>query len=210
MRKRLWSPEEDEVLRRFVERHGCGRWSQVVRLTGRSDNDVKNAWHLCNRRRQRGPSNDIDCDSSLSLLSMGCKNYNDQMSTLVTSCSSIRTQLLPQNESLALPSSVDQPPEGLHQSPFEERCRSQGIGHRWIRGGRVLRSLRGRGAGRLKLGAAAERFFLILCREGAAGLRPLREERTCWIRGASTTSPFVGSLIFEEGGVGPSLLWEEQ
>ncbi|MCO5546687.1 hypothetical protein L7F22_000122 [Adiantum nelumboides] len=169
MRKRLWSPEEDEVLRRFVERHGCGRWSQVVRLTGlqhrcpkscrlrwvnylrpglkhgpfskqelqlllclhnhfgnrwsqiaaympgRSDNDVKNAWHLCNRRQQRGPSNDKDCDSPFSLLSMGCNDYNDKMSTLVTSCSSNWTQFLPQNDTLTLPSNVDQPPEGLHQ-----------------------------------------------------------------------------------------------
>ncbi|KAI5082359.1 hypothetical protein GOP47_0002102 [Adiantum capillus-veneris] len=34
MRKRLWSPEEDDALRCFVERHSCGKWSHVALLTG--------------------------------------------------------------------------------------------------------------------------------------------------------------------------------
>lgn len=107
MQKKLWSPEEDEALKRFVEKHGCAKWSRVARLAGlqhrcpkscrlrwvnylrpglthgpfsaqeirlllglhsqlgnkwsqiaaympgRSDNDVKNAWHLCSRRKKR-------------------------------------------------------------------------------------------------------------------------------------------------------------
>ncbi|KAI5080730.1 hypothetical protein GOP47_0003913 [Adiantum capillus-veneris] len=34
MRKSLWSPDEDEKLRHYVAKHGCGNWSDVAKHTG--------------------------------------------------------------------------------------------------------------------------------------------------------------------------------
>ncbi|MCO5553608.1 hypothetical protein L7F22_007133 [Adiantum nelumboides] len=34
MRKSLWSPDEDEKLRQYVAKHGCGNWSDVAKHTG--------------------------------------------------------------------------------------------------------------------------------------------------------------------------------
>ncbi|KAI5082341.1 hypothetical protein GOP47_0002084 [Adiantum capillus-veneris] len=168
MRKRLWSPDEDDdALCCSVERLGCGNWTHVARLTGlehhspkscrlcwvnylrpglkhgpfssqelrllvclqahfgnrwsqiaayipgRSDNDVKNAWHLCNRRRQRHPSKDTDSNISSSLSFMQCKDQSDPMPKLLitSSTSSKSTQSLAQNKPLIdVPPNNDQPP----------------------------------------------------------------------------------------------------
>ncbi|KAH7297910.1 hypothetical protein KP509_25G018100 [Ceratopteris richardii] len=34
MRKRLWSPDEDEKLQKYVSQHGFGNWSEVAKKTG--------------------------------------------------------------------------------------------------------------------------------------------------------------------------------
>ncbi|KAL5226572.1 hypothetical protein ABZP36_014837 [Zizania latifolia] len=60
-----WSPEEDEALRAYVQRHGTGgnwislpkkaglrRWSTIAsHLERRTDNDVKNHWNTKLKRR---------------------------------------------------------------------------------------------------------------------------------------------------------------
>jgi myb proto-oncogene protein len=39
MRKRLWSPDEDEKLQRYVSQNGFGNWSEVAKKTGNKNNN---------------------------------------------------------------------------------------------------------------------------------------------------------------------------
>ncbi|MBA0739671.1 hypothetical protein Gogos_012917, partial [Gossypium gossypioides] len=43
-RKGPWTAEEDRLLTEYVRLHGEGRWNSVARLTGRTDNEIKNYW----------------------------------------------------------------------------------------------------------------------------------------------------------------------
>jgi myb proto-oncogene protein len=47
IKKREWTHEEDEIIKRKVAEIGT-KWTQIRRmLHGRADNDIKNRWHTC-------------------------------------------------------------------------------------------------------------------------------------------------------------------
>ncbi|MQM09809.1 hypothetical protein Taro_042690 [Colocasia esculenta] len=51
VRKDAWTPEEDLLLKKCVEKHGEGRWhlvpTQAGRIPDRTANDIKNFWNTC-------------------------------------------------------------------------------------------------------------------------------------------------------------------
>nr|GMD57068.1 MYB1 [Ipomoea batatas] len=45
MKKGAWTEEEDNLLRKYIEEFGEGKWHQVPAKAGRTANDVKNYWN---------------------------------------------------------------------------------------------------------------------------------------------------------------------
>ncbi|KAJ6703304.1 MYB DOMAIN PROTEIN 55 [Salix viminalis] len=56
VKRGLWSPDEDEKLVKYITTHGHGSWSSVPKLAakhlpGRTDNEVKNFWNSCIKKK---------------------------------------------------------------------------------------------------------------------------------------------------------------
>ncbi|OAY67641.1 Transcription factor MYB39, partial [Ananas comosus] len=56
LKKGPWTPEEDQKLVDFIQKHGHGSWRALPKLAGRTDNEIKNFWntHLKKRLIQMG------------------------------------------------------------------------------------------------------------------------------------------------------------
>lgn len=39
LRKGQWTPEEDKILVKHIEKHGCGRWNTIPKHAGKTHNN---------------------------------------------------------------------------------------------------------------------------------------------------------------------------
>ncbi|KAG0473988.1 hypothetical protein HPP92_015845 [Vanilla planifolia] len=77
VKKGPWSPEEDAMLKAYIEEHGIvGNWialpRNIAQMPGRTDNDVKNYWNTRLKkkllgRQKEAPIVEHDLDSSQTL-----------------------------------------------------------------------------------------------------------------------------------------------
>ncbi|KAH9289241.1 hypothetical protein KI387_033358, partial [Taxus chinensis] len=66
LKKGLWSLEEDEKLMRYITKYGHGRWSYVPNLAGRTDNEIKNFWNSCIKKKLKEKGIDPSTYKSIS------------------------------------------------------------------------------------------------------------------------------------------------
>ncbi|KAL5076426.1 hypothetical protein RYX36_015410 [Vicia faba] len=107
LRKGLWSPEEDEKLFHYITIFGVGCWSSVPKLAaqlpGRTDNEIKNFWNSCLKKRLMKQGIDPATHKPFfNVTESVLKEENEKLSMLMPALSQPQTNLCSYSEALVM------------------------------------------------------------------------------------------------------------